>query len=156
MNQTPPSSQSTTVVLMHGPFSIAARIAGGLLCVLALALFVLALPGHATRLLSAYSPEQLAQLGLPPTFFAWYVLPFDLAFVAVFVVIAGVIFWRRSHDPMTLHISVALIVFAATFPSAIATLGVVQPVWQWPIRFVMTLSDVLMLLALYLFPDFHF
>lgn len=143
------------MVLLHGPSLIAARIVGGALCILSLALFVLAMPVHIRQLLSAYSPEQLAQLGLPSAFFAWYVLPFDLIFIAIFVVTAGVISWRRSHDPMILHISVALIVFAVSFPSAVANLGIEQPVWQWPIKLVLTLADVLMLMALYLFPDFR-
>lgn len=135
---------------------MAARVAGALIAGFSFCLFVLALPAHIAHLQSIYSPEQLAQLNLPASFFAWYILPVDVTFELIFAAIAGVIFWRRSHDPMALFVSVTLILFAATFPSAVGTLAEVQPVWRWPVSLIGVLADLCALTALYVFPDFRF
>lgn len=133
-----------------------ARLVGVSLASFALLLFGLALPAHLAHLQSIYTPSQLAQLQLPASFFAWYVLPFDLAFELIFVLVASVIFWRRSRDPMALFVAVALVLFAVTFPSAVGTLADRQPAWRWPVTLVRMLSDLCALTVLYVFPDFRF
>jgi hypothetical protein len=115
------STAAPTTARFSGRTLNLARIAGGIIVSFSLFLFVLALPAHITHLQSIYLAEQLAQLRLPPPFFAWYVLPFDIAFELIFALIAVVIFWRRSHDPMALFVSVTLILFAVTFPSAVGS-----------------------------------
>lgn len=150
------SVTASTTARFSGRTLNLARLAGGLLVGFALLLFVLALPAHAAHLQSIYSPEQLAQLNLPASFFVWYVLPFDLAFELIFALIAVVIFARRSHDPMALFISVTLILFAVTFPSAVGTLAEVQPIWFWPVTLLDILAGLCTLMALYIFPSFRF
>lgn len=149
------STSSISTRFSHQTLSLA-RMVGAGIAGFSLLVFAFALPAHTTHLQSIYTPELLGQLNLPALFFAWYVLPIDITFELIFAAIAGIIFWRRSHDPMALFVWVTLILFAVTFPSAVGTLAEVQPVWRWPVSLIGVLADLCALTALYVFPDFRF
>src|SRR3712207_1851872 len=61
-------------------------------------------PGHV---------DQLTALGLPLQFFATYVVAVELLFAIVALVVGGIIFWRRSNDPMALFAALMLVSFAS-------------------------------------------
>jgi hypothetical protein len=55
--------------------------------------------------------DALAELGLSANAYALYNVALDTIFVSVFAVIATVIFWRRSDDPIALLVATMLVVW---------------------------------------------
>src|SRR5215831_13803887 len=73
-----------------------------------------------------FSPQQIQELksiGLSLTFYARYLLAFELIFVIVWFVVAAVIFWRMWGKSDELHswfVSLTLMTFGAAFPNFIS------------------------------------
>jgi hypothetical protein len=53
----------------------------------------------------------LAELGLSAGGYALYNVSLDAVFVSIFAVVASVIFWRLSNDPMALLVATMLVVW---------------------------------------------
>jgi hypothetical protein len=118
------------------PFARAAWVA---LAIVALGTFVTSVPARYDQLAhpTVGVRAALAELGLSAGGYALYNVVLDTVFVSVFAVVAGVIFWRRSDDPMALLVATMLVawgplngLFVLTpgategmLPALLATLG---------------------------------
>jgi signal transduction histidine kinase len=99
----------------------------------------------------------LADLGLSLDFFATYGVALDIAFAAVYVVVAALIFWRKSTDRFALFVAFALLTFGtATFPEASYALAAMHPAW-WPSVAVLNFLGLASFgVFLFLFPNGRF
>ena len=116
-----------------------ARAAWVVLAVVALGTFVTSVPARYDQLAhpTAGVRAALAELGLSAGGYALYNVILDTVFVSVFAVVAGVIIWRRSDDPMALLVATMLVAWGALnglfvltpgategmLPALLATLG---------------------------------
>ena len=89
-------------------------------------------------------------------FFAVYNLAFEFIFVAVWFLVAAVIFWRKSHERLAWFVSLMLLTFGATFPDPLDSLASEQPVWSWPVNIVLFLGIVTLVICFFLFPNGQF
>src|SRR5258706_14342197 len=94
--------------------------------------------------------------GLSLDFFAAYNLAFEFIFVAVWFLVAAVIFWRKSNERLAWFVSLMLLTFGATFADPLGALASQQPVWSWPVNVVSFLGVVSLILCFFLFPDGRF
>jgi hypothetical protein len=92
-----------------------ARVAWVVVAVIALGRFVTSVPARYDDLAhpTAGARAALAELGLSPAGYALYNVVLDAVFVSVFAVVAGVIFWRRSDDPVALLVATMLVVWGS-------------------------------------------
>ena len=65
----------------------------------------------------------LSAHGFSLDFFAVYNLAFEFIFVAVWFLVAAVIFWRKSHERLAWFVSLMLLTFGATFPDPLDALA---------------------------------
>ena len=102
------------------------------------------------------SPAQALELqrsGISLSFYAHYLTAVISLFVAVFFVVAGIVFWRKSDEPMGLFAALVLVLFGVGFSSPFDTLAAAYPALQPLARAVAILSGVVMSAFLLLFPD---
>ncbi|MGH3147255.1 MAG: hypothetical protein ACRDTR_15770, partial [Rubrobacter sp.] len=165
---TPDRPQTDT--RLHGRFLVLARAAWVVVAVLAVGLFVAAIPAELALLrvpcptpicvtgqLSPAGLTALEDLGLTPSLYAAYSVAMDVLFATVYGAVAGLIFWRKSDDRMALFVSLALLTFGtATFTFTIAALAAKHPAWEMPVAFLHFLGAASFGLFLYLFPDGRF
>lgn len=162
----PPNADNTR---LYGRLLILARTMWVAVTLLTVGLYVLALPTRFNELqhvctppncneLQLFSPDlaALKQLGLSLTLYATYNLPLEAGFTLVFLLMAVIIFWRRSDDLMAMFVSLLLVTFGATLPPVIEALARVQPTWRFPALFIQDLALFCWVTLLYLFPDGHF
>ena len=138
-----------------------ARAAWVAVAFVALGSFVISVPARYAQLANPTAGVRaaLAELGLSAGGYALYNVTLDAVFVSVFAVIAIVIFWRRSDDPMTLLVATMLVVWGplnglfvltgateGMYPALQATLG----------RLVTFIGYVAWMLFFYLFPSGRF
>jgi hypothetical protein len=104
---------SPTASALRGRWLLLARAVWVAVALATLGAFAFSLPvryaelSHPTaRVLAA-----LAEAGLSAGGYAFYNVALDAAFVSVFAVVAIVIFWRRSDDPMALLVATMLVVW---------------------------------------------
>jgi len=90
-----------------------AKVAWVAVAVVALGQFVISVPARYTQLANPTAGVRaaLAELGLSAGGYALYNVILDTVFVSVFAVVAIVIFWRRSEDPMALLVATMLVVW---------------------------------------------
>jgi hypothetical protein len=127
----------------------------------ALGSFVISVPARYAQLANPTAGVRaaLAELGLSAGGYALYNVTLDAVFVSVFAVVAIVIFWRRSDDPMALLVATMLVVWGplnglfvltgaieGMYPALQATLG----------RLVTFIGYVAWMLFFYLFPSGRF
>jgi signal transduction histidine kinase len=99
----------------------------------------------------------LENLGISPGFFAAYGIALELIFALVFVVVAALIFWRKSSDRQALFVSLALLLFGtATQTSALQALVATHPSWRLPVDSLHFLGSASFSLFLFIFPDGRF
>ena len=81
--------------------------------IVALGRFVTSVPARYDQLAhpTAEVRAALAEIGLSAGGYAFYNVTLDAVFVSVFALVAGVIFWRRSDDPMALLVATMLVVW---------------------------------------------
>ena len=81
--------------------------------VVALGRFVTAVPARYAELAHPTSGVRaaLAEMGLSAGGYAIYNVALDAVFVSIFAVVAIVIFWRRSNDPVALLVATMLVVW---------------------------------------------
>ena len=99
----------------------------------------------------------LENLGLSPEFFAAYGIVLELIFALGFIMVAALIFWRKSSDRQALFVSLALLLFGtATQPYAMQALVDTHPDWGQLVDGLHFLGSASFSLFLYLFPDGRF
>lgn len=83
------------------------------LAVVALGRFVTSVPARYDQLAhpTAGVHAALAEMGLSAGGYALYNVTLDAVFVSTFALVAGVIFWRRSDDPVALLVATMLVVW---------------------------------------------
>ena len=161
--------ESTT--RLHGRRLAIVRMAWLLLTLLTLGLYVASLPAQfeywraiCTETPCAdeqrLTPERLRALeaiGLSADFYATSFTALDVVFATVSLIIAGVIFTRKSGDWLALFVALMLVTFGlGTFSSAFDILAMSQPAWRLPGRVVQFIGDAAIIIFLYTFPDGRF
>src|SRR5215217_3645584 len=98
---------------LRGRWLLLARAAWVAVAVVALGRFVTAVPARYAELAHPTSGVRaaLAEMGLSAGGYAIYNVALDAAFVSIFAVVAIVIFWRRSNDPVALLVATMLVVW---------------------------------------------
>jgi hypothetical protein len=122
---------------------------------LTLGLFAAGIPARYAELLRvAESNERLlAALGSSAAFYAGYFTALDLAIVLAHVLLAALIFWRRSSDGMALLAALTLVTMPlAVVKAVVPAAGVLRPLADAVIYVGLVCSVGL----LYLFPDGRF
>lgn len=106
------------------------------------------------------TPQGLAQLqphGISASFFAAWNIGLDIAFTSISFVIATLIFWRKSDDPMALFVSFTLLLFGGlTFSNSALALGSASSIWQLPVRALGIIGVVCFTTFLCVFPNGRF
>jgi|SRR5215212_10184364 len=92
---------------LRGRWLLLAQVAWVAAAVGALGQFVISIPARYSQLASSTVGVRaaLAELGLSAGGYALYNVTLDTIFVSVFAVVASVIFWRRSNDPVALLVA---------------------------------------------------
>jgi hypothetical protein len=106
-----------------------------------------------------FSPQQargLRDLGLSLTFYAGYLLAFELLFVVVWSTVAVVIFCRKPDEWLAWFVSLSLLTFGTAFPGFTGDAARQGVVWLVCARAVDLLALVCFVLLFYLFPDGRF
>jgi len=129
------------------------------------AISVLGLPARyaAFRALSDYDPAvrdtvraNLAEHGLSVGFYAAYLLVLGAILALACFVVAAVVFWQRSNEPMALFVAMLLVLLGATFSGSIGAMGDLAPIWERLNGVLNALSFASVFLFFYLFPDGRF
>jgi hypothetical protein len=132
------------------------------LAVIALGRFVTSVPARFDQLAhpTAGVRAALAEMGLSAGGYALYNVALDAVFVAVFAVVAGVIFWRRSDDPMALLVATMLVVWGPLNGLFVLTPSATR--WMFPAlemvldRVPTFVGYIAWMLFFYLFPSGRF
>ena len=147
---------------LRGRWLLLAQVAWAAAAVGALGQFVISIPARYSQLAhpTVGVRAALAELGLSAGAYALYNVTLDTIFVSVFAVVATVIFWRRSNDPVALLVATMLVVWGSLngllvlTPSATAGM---YPVLQMTVGLALTLVGYMTwMLFFYLFPSGRF
>lgn len=151
---------------LQGAWFVLARTAWVAITLVAIGLFVVALPSYFAYLqgINTTSPNgpqlplsdvrELYRLGLSLDFYAWLNISVIVLNLLVYVLIGIVIFWRKSDDRMALLASLALVLFPIAFNNEVA--GTLPPAWALPAKCVEFAGNVCIGLFFYLFPSGQF
>lgn len=129
-----------------------------------LALFVYALPARYAQLLApcaanTCAPGQVVEGVVPalagPVYAAW-LIGLDIAFAAVFIALALLIFAQQAAGRQAIFVSLTLIVWGLTFASVPNALAQRDPAWFLPVASANFLGAALITLFFYIFPDGRF
>ena len=90
------------------------------------------------------------------SFYATYVLAFEVVFVVVWFLVASLIFWRKSQERLAWFVSLMLLTFGATYVDPLQVLAQQHPMWAFPTGVVAYTGVVTLVLSLYLFPNGRF
>jgi hypothetical protein len=98
---------------LRGHWLLLARAGWVAVAVAALGSFVISVPARYSQLAKPTAGVRLAlaEIGLSAGEYALYNVILDTVFVSVFAVVAIVLFWRRSNDPMALLVATMLVVW---------------------------------------------
>ena len=147
---------------LRGRWLLLAQVAWAAAAVGALGQFVISIPARYSQLAhpTVGVRAALAELGLSASAYALYNVTLDTIFVSVFAVVATVIFWRRSNDPVALLVATMLVVWGplngllVLTPSATAGM---YPVLQMTVGSALTFVGYMTwMLFFYLFPSGRF
>ncbi len=165
----PGGQQSEAPLQFHGRWLLLARVFWIALALLIIILCIAGLPVglHYLKAICAtpgcegpqLTPELLRVFnthGLSADFYAVYSMSFELLFVFVWLLVAAVIFWRKSHERLAWFVSLMLLSFGATFPDFLGVLASQQRAWWWPVNIVSFLGVSTLVLCFFLFPDGRF
>src|ERR687890_146983 len=105
------ASQSSPTLC--GSWLLLARVVWVAAALGALGQFVISVPARYSQLANPTAGVRaaLTELGLSAGGYALYNVSLDAVFVSIFAVVAIVIFWRRSDDPMALLVATMLVVW---------------------------------------------
>jgi signal transduction histidine kinase len=155
---------------LHGRWLVLARVGWLSLVALCVTVFALSLPisfAQAERVCTGErcsSPHltlqdilALAHVGLSPAFFAAYLTALSIVFMLVWVVMGGLIFWRKSDEPRALFFAFFLVSFGTIWVSDPRTsLAVVYPAWWAPAALLHFITIACFTVFGYVFPDGRF
>ena len=147
-----------------------ARILWVLLAVILLVIFVAGLPFRFKELttlcledpcipliLTEADAAALENLGMSINFYAGFHTAIEVIGVAIFIILPGLIFWRKSDEWIGILASSTLLLFGLNFMvEADKSLVMAYPALELPHTFLTLLSGVLFILLLFLFPDGSF
>jgi hypothetical protein len=139
-----------------------ARVAWVAVAVIALRQFVISVPARYSQFAhpTAGVRAALVELGLSADGYALYNVILDTVFVSVFAVVASVIFWRRSEDPMALLVATMLVVWGPLNGLFVLTPSAIEgmyPALQETLGLTLTyVGYMAWMLFFYLFPSGHF
>ena len=102
--------------------------------------------------LSGESRSLLAQIGLPAHFPATVLILADFVMLSGFALLASLLFWRRSDDPMALFVALMLVLMGVMYTAPV--LYAAGPVWLG--AGVIALGETCEIIFLYLFPNGRF
>ena len=160
-----------TDTTLGGRWLLAARTVWVAIAVLAVGLYIAALPydhqelqrvcagGDDCRVdVQLTAPDSLAleDMGLSIGFYAGFFLSIEVLILVVFVVVPGVIFWRRSDDWMALFLSLTLLLLGLTLPAIMEQVEERVPALELVIDFLNHLSAASIAILFFLFPDGRF
>ena len=152
---------SESAATLHGRRLLLARATWVAVTVATLGMFVAAVPVRYARL--AHPTEgvraALAEVGISPGGYALYTVGLDAIFVSVFAAVAGVIFWRRSYDPMALLVATMLVTWGTLNALFVATPGAIvgmNPIVDVVLQLLTFIGYITWMLFFYLFPSGHF
>jgi hypothetical protein len=161
-----PDARNGPETRLQGVWLIMARVAWVVIALLAIGLFVAALPTffaylHGINATSPFGPQltpsdvrELQRLGLSLDFYAWLNIAVNVLFLLVYVLIGVVLFWRKSEDRLALLASLTLVLFPISLSTQI--LAVLPPTWTVLVECAEFLSGVCLGLFFYLFPSGRF
>jgi hypothetical protein len=101
------------------------------------------------------SISQFQAAGTSIGFYAAYTGTVEVLFMLVFLILAVLIFWRKSHTRIGLLTALFLVTYGATETDATA-LAAAVPVWTIPVQILQPLAYICLGLFIYLFPDGQF
>lgn len=158
MNSASQSSTSRTrsVRIQDPRLLAAARAVWITLALVSIIVFIVGLPlTFHDRLDQADTlfPEQLRQLGMSREFYAQYFTVLQVLYILVSLVVAVVLFWKRSDDWAALLASSMLITFSVTISPLSSNLALAQPQWTWIVIPLDAISKILLIATLMTFPD---
>jgi hypothetical protein len=93
--------------------------------------------------------------GITLGFYATYIGTLEVLYTLLFLVIAAVVYWRKSETLIGLITALFLVTYGVTQTSANALASAV-PILSIPVNLLQPLSFILLVLFLYLFPDGRF
>ena len=155
-----PASRPTSTLRRR--WLLLARAAWVAVAFVALGSFVISVPARYTQLANPAAGVRaaLAEMGLSAGGYALYNVTLDAVFVSGFAVVAIVIFWRRSDDPMALLVATMLVVWGPLNGLFVLTPGATEgmyPALQATLGSLVTfIGYVAWMLFFYLFPSGRF
>jgi len=162
---------STPDTRLYGRWLAQARLVSITVFALALALLLVCVPLYfaslhmlctgtatacnATGQLAPGDVRRLQQLGLSIDFFGTYLIVIALIFALGYWLVAALLFWRKSDNPLALLAAVALGTFPLAFNSSSISSLLPSP-WSLLIHCISFLGDLCIILFFYVFPSGHF
>ena len=152
---------------LHGVWLVLARAVWVVIVLLALGLFVASIPIYFAYLHSLTTTpnsagpqlnhseiQALHNLGLSLDFYASYSVVINILLVLGYLVVGGVIFWRKSRDRMALFASFSLVLLSLAFNSSMLVL--LPSPWLLLANGILFMSNICIALFFYIFPDGRF
>ena len=161
---------SETETRLHGYRLVIVRLICLSLCGLSVGLFVASIPSYFASLhlfctgtasacsasgqLAPDDPRRLQELGFSIDFFATYTIVLTLIFAFGYWLVAALLFWRKSDNPLALLAALTL----GTFPIAFNDdfIRTLSSPWWLLAHFISFLGSVCIVLFFYVFPSGHF
>ncbi len=140
------------------PSKAARAVALGLV-LLALALFVVSLPGRYGQLANSLSGNVAALTadGIAQQSYALYQLTLEVALALGYLVIGSIIFWRRRCDWVAIYSAVFLALYGTVFVThTTKSLVVAESILRFPLYYLQVLAQIGTLAFMYLFPNGRF
>ena len=106
--------------------------------------------------LTAGKLHQLQDLNIPVGVYAGYFAGLEALSVAVYFVIAAVIFWRKSKEPLALLGAFMLLTWSASFSNIFGTVVDAHPTWYVPVQVISYIGNLSFLTFFCVFPDGRF
>ena len=155
---------------LHGGPLILARICWLVLAVLSLTIFIAGLPLYFADIqlvcntpsscdvgqLLFQSTQVLQNLGISVGGYAVMAIVMAITIALIWFFVGGLIFWRKSDEPVALLISLGLVLYSGSQVDDPYLLTVSNPTWTIPVAFVQFFALTALVLSLFLFPDGKF
>ncbi|HEX5547452.1 MAG TPA: hypothetical protein VFX24_08585 [Ktedonobacterales bacterium] len=170
INDTGTAQDHSSAARLHGRWSAVLRVACLGLAIVSLIIWIWGLPlryaqlGTICTVAAANCGDQqitpeLFQMftaaGVPIGFYAAYIGTIEVLYALAYLVMGGLIFWRKSETRIGLLTAVLLITYGVTQTDG-TVVATSVPVLSIPANLLSALSFVLLALFLYLFPDGRF
>ena len=163
------NTRSERITRLHGYRLVLVRLLCLSLCVLSVGLFVASIPSYFANLhllctgtavacnthgqLAPGDVRRLQELGLSIDFFATYTLVIMSIFACGYWLVAALLFWLKSDNPLALLAAVSL----GTFPLAFGNVSNTLSSSWWSLSHVISfLGSFCIVLFFYVFPSGHF